>query len=63
MKSGKIVARFAFVSVALLMGVASCPTKPWAQNFDCAEASSPLELLVGDDRKPAELRRLTLLRG
>src|ERR1700731_5294018 len=27
MKSGNIVARFAFVTVALLMGVASCPTR------------------------------------
>src|SRR5712671_4111656 len=24
----------AFVSVALLVGVASCPTRPWAQSFD-----------------------------
>src|ERR1700730_11368453 len=55
MKSGKIVARFAFVSVALLMGVASCPTRPWAHSFVCAKASSPLERLVCDDRKLAEL--------
>src|SRR3977135_2001082 len=54
MKSGKIVARFAFVSVALLMGVASCPTRPWAQSFDCAEASTPSEQLDGDTRKLAE---------
>ena len=54
MKSGKIVARFASVSVALLMGVANCPTRPWAQSFDCAEASTPSERLVCDDRKLAE---------
>jgi uncharacterized protein YecT (DUF1311 family) len=55
MKTGKFVARFAFVSVALLMGFASRPTRPWAQSFDCAEASTPSERLVCDDRKLAEL--------
>ncbi len=55
MKSGKIIARFAFVSVALLVGVANCPTRPWAQSFDCAGASTPSERLICDDRKLAEL--------
>src|SRR3977135_1362679 len=59
MKTGKFVARFAFVSVALLMGFASCPTRPWAQSFDCAEASTPSERLICGDRKSAD-RDLTL---